>query len=89
VNEIVLVDGVGRPKIIDAGTDDYPQTIGHARAHVRSGPNRIASFECTGEVDQDGRIIYRQAGTRARIRTEYLPISTIEVEPFNGPRVNE
>lgn len=85
MGEILLVDGVGRPKIIHAESDDYPQIMGHARQHVASGPDRIAAFVCTGEVDADGRIIYRQEGTHAQIRTEYLRVSPISA--FNPPKV--
>jgi len=37
--EVVLVDGVGRPKIITADADAYPPTLGYARQHIASaGP---------------------------------------------------
>lgn len=81
----MLVDGVGRPRLIEIEEGAWPAQLGFAREGVRSGPDRLATFLCTGEIDVDGRMVYRLEGTKADIRTAYLTLTPIA--SFNPPRV--
>jgi hypothetical protein len=75
--EILLVDGVGRPKIVEHPGLDLLPFMQYARDHVQ-GQARLARFECSGEVDADLRPIYRLVDSGVpEIRTAYLTLQPI------------
>lgn len=82
---ICLVDGVGRPKLLEM--DDPPALVEYAHEGITSGPARKVKFDRQAdERDPDGRIVYRmRAVFRPAIRYWYLRVQTIGT-PFNPPR---
>ena len=76
---ICLVDGVGRPKLIEFD-GDAPSELDF----IPHGTASRVTFDLQEEVDLDGRSVYRQhAKYKAPIRYEYISQSDI---PFNTPR---
>ena len=84
--EVVLVDGVGRPKLISVVADpELPPVIGFAHQGITRGPDCRVQFVKSEEVDPDGRPIYRmRAVYKPEIRIWYLRLQSIQ---FNGPRL--
>lgn len=87
MSEVCLVDGVGRPRLLDFSPDDPPEVIEMAHEGIRSGPARKVKFDRQPlEVDPDGRVVYRmRAVYRPDIRVEYLRKQPIE-KPFKERR---
>lgn len=85
--EVVLVDGCGNPRIVAIVSDDgsVPTTVGFANQGIRSGPDRLATFDYAVNCAINGMAVYRQRDCGdPRIRFEQLkPVS----QPFNQPRV--
>lgn len=71
---VCLVDGVGRPKLLDLPVDpDLPATIGYKHEGIASGPESRVVFVRSEELDPEGRIVYRQRGVyRAPIRERWF-----------------
>src|SRR5689334_1328124 len=91
--EVVLIDGVGRPRIVPIAGDELPPYVGFANEGIKSGPDRVARFDHCVDVEVDGRPVYRQVcvgangevGTWPLIRYEYL--AKTPIKPFNQPRM--
>jgi hypothetical protein len=84
--EVCLVDGVGRPKLIQVVTEpDLPLVIGFAHQGITRGPDcRVQFVRSVEEADPDGRPIYRmRAVYKPEIRYAYLTLQPIA---FNPPR---
>lgn len=82
---ICLVDGVGRPKLLEM--DDPGAAITYAHEGYTSGPERRVVFVRCEEVDPDGRSVYRMRGVyRPPIRDGFLRLQAIG--PFNPPKVS-
>lgn len=72
---VTLVDGVGRPKVIDLPDDLVaPIVIEFAHQGITSGPDCRVKFYRTDETDPAGRTVYRQKtiGDAPAIRGVYL-----------------
>lgn len=86
---MTLVDGCGRPKLIDIPADpELPLLIQYAHEGIPSGPGSRVGFLRSEERDPDGRIVYRQRGVyKAPIRIGFLRLQAITT--FNPPRLGE
>lgn len=87
---VCLVDGVGRPKLIDIPREpELPLMIQFAHQGITRGPDcRVQFVREVGETDPDGRPVYRmRAVYRPEIRIGYLRLQPIAVQPFNQPRI--
>lgn len=88
---VCLVDGVGRPKVLDLPDDPVaPIVIEFAHQGITSGPDCRVKFYRTDETDPAGRVVYRQktAGPAPMLRGEYLlpwkPKAKLRIEGSTG-----
>lgn len=87
--EVILVDGVGTPRLVPIVCEDgeLPPFVGFAHEGRKSGPGRLIRFDHCPTTDINGLAVYRQEKTGdTAIRFAYLkPIDTRSA-PFNPPK---
>lgn len=86
---VVLVDGVGRPKVLDLPDSLVPPiVVEFAHQGITSGPDCRVKFYRTSETDPVGRPVFRQktGGPAPTIRTGYFvqPPPRLRLEGTTG-----
>lgn len=80
--EVVLIDGVGIPRLVPIAGDELPPYVEYAHEGRPSGPNRIVRFDHCPRMEINGLAVYRllEYGDQP-IRFERMrPVDV----PFNG-----
>lgn len=82
MTDVVLVDGVGRPRIVHV--IDPGDVLAFAHEGIKSGPESRVKFDRQFEAECNGLAVYRMRcpGPFPRVRIEYLRPDL----PFNPPR---